>query len=184
MGSSGDEGVSLHRLTPLDIHNKEFTKVFRGYSEEEVDEFLDLVVAEFEKLIRTNEELGATVSGLESRIEHYKGLEETLKNAIVLAQKTADEIKEAAVREAEAIRRQAMADADRIRDEANLALRKSLEEVERQRDKLMRFKVELRTFLKSTLDMVDSGTDRLLSRMDQPPEDLSRDRDSRPQEGE
>ena len=184
MGSSGEEGVSVHRLTPLDIHNKEFSKVFRGYSEDEVDEFLDLVVAEFEKLIRINEELGATVSGLESRIEHYKGLEETLKNAIVLAQKTSDEIKEAAVREADAIRRQAMADADRIRDEANQALRKSLEDVEKQRNRLMRFRVELRNFLKGTLDMVDSGTDRLLSNMDEPPEELSDDPHLRLQERE
>ncbi|MGE5578544.1 MAG: DivIVA domain-containing protein [Bacillota bacterium] len=184
MGSSGEDGVSVHRLTPLDIHNREFSKAFRGYSEDEVDEFLDLVVAEFEKLIRTNEELGATVSGLESRIEHYKGLEETLKNAIVLAQKTSDEIKEAAVREADVTKRQAMADADRIRDEANLALRKSLEEVEKQRNKLMRFRVELKTFLKSTLDMVDSGTERLLSRLDEPPEESTGDRDVKPQKGE
>ncbi|HHY45043.1 MAG TPA: DivIVA domain-containing protein, partial [Firmicutes bacterium] len=78
--------VEVRRLTPLDIHNKEFSKAFRGYSEDEVDEFLDLVVAEFERLIRTQEELQVELSGLESRIEHYRGLEETLKNAIVLAQ--------------------------------------------------------------------------------------------------
>lgn len=169
MGSSAESGVSVHRLTPLDIHNKEFAKTFRGYSEDEVDEFLDLVVAEFESLIRTNEELSATVSGLESRVEHYKGLEETLKNAIVLAQKTSDEIREAAAREADAIKRQAEADADRIRDEANLALKKSYDEVEVQRNRLLRFKVELRSFLQSTLDMLDNGADRILKRMDEPP---------------
>ena len=45
--------VDIRRLSPLDIHNKEFSKSFRGYSENEVDEFLDLVVAEFERLIRS-----------------------------------------------------------------------------------------------------------------------------------
>ena len=88
----------IPRLTPLDIHNKEFTRSFRGYNEEEVDEFLDLIVAELEWYMRENEELQANIAGLESRINHYKGLEETLKNAIVLAQKAADQIKESATR--------------------------------------------------------------------------------------
>ncbi len=179
MGFADDAGVtpaSIHRLTPLDIHNKEFAKTFRGYSEDEVDEFLDLVVAEFERLIRANEELQSTISGLESRIEHYRGLEETLKNAIVLAQKAADDIKEAAAREADATKRQATADADRIRDEANAALKKSYEETESQRNRLMRFKVELRSFLQSALQMVDTGADGILKRFDEPaerPEDPS-----------
>ncbi len=100
MASMGDPEATLQirRLTPLDIHNKEFKKGFRGYDESEVDEFLDLIVAEFERLVRQNDELQATISGLESRLEHYKGLEETLKNSIVLAQKTADETRECAHR--------------------------------------------------------------------------------------
>lgn len=174
MVSPGDSDVNVHRLTPLDIHNKEFSKTFRGYSEEEVDEFLDLVVAEFEKLIRQNEELEAEISSLESRVDHYKGLEETLKNAIVLAQKTSDEIKEAAVREADATKRQAMADADRVRDQANQALRKCVEEVEDQKNRLMRFKVELRSFLRSALEMVDAGVDKTLKSIDEEPTEGSR----------
>ncbi len=170
MASSGDFGVTTHRLTPLDIHNKEFAKSFRGYSEDEVDEFLDLVVAEFERLIRLNDELSANISGLESRVDHYKGLEETLKNAIVLAQKTSDEIKEAAMREADAVKRKAETEAERIRSEAAGALRKACEDAQSQRNRLSRFKVELRSFLQSTLDMVDEGADRMLNRLDDPVE--------------
>lgn len=162
-----DGPTDFHRLTPLDIHNKEFAKVFRGYSEDQVDEFLDLVVAEFERLIRVNEELQSTLSSLESRVEHYKGLEETLKNAIVLAQKTSDQIKEAAVREADAIKAQAVADADRIRDEANLALKKSYEEVEEQRNRLLKFKVQLKSFLQSALELAEKGPDGILRRLDE-----------------
>ena len=157
--------VDIRRLSPLDIHNKEFSKSFRGYSEDEVDEFLDLVVAEFERLIRTQEELQAELSGLESRIEHYRGLEETLKNAIVLAQKTADEIKEAALREADAIKRQALLDAQRTRDEAQEMLKKSYEEIDRARQTLLRFKTEFKSFLESTIEMLDSGTSGMLERM-------------------
>ena len=113
--------------------------------------------------------MSANVSGLESRVQHYKGLEETLKNAIVLAQKTSDDIKEAAVREAGAVKRQAEAEADRIRNEADFTLKKAYQDAEVQRSRLMRFKVELRSFLQSTLEMLDNGADRMLKRMDEPP---------------
>jgi len=174
-----EEGVSpavLHRLTPLDIHNKEFRKVFRGYSEDEVDEFLDLVVAEFERLLRTNDELQSRISGLEARVDHYKGLEETLKNAIVLAQKTAEEIKEAAAREAEAIKRQAMAEADRIKSQAERILEESVEKTEAQRSRLLRFRAELRTFLQSQIEMVDESVDAFLRRLEDQSTDALRER--------
>lgn len=44
-------------VTPFDIHRKEFRRVFRGYDEQEVDEFLDRLANTLEKLYRENEEL-------------------------------------------------------------------------------------------------------------------------------
>jgi len=164
MGNGVDTKImplSVPRLTPLDIHNKEFSKSFRGYNEDEVDEFLDHVVAEFERLIRENEELRATVAELESRIEHYKGLEETLKNAIVLAQKTADEIKEAATRQADAIKRQAEHEAAKIQDEAKEVLKKTYEDIEANKNKVLKFKTEMKAFLQSTLQLLDESVDRI-----------------------
>ncbi len=153
--------LRVPRLTPLDIHNKEFTKSFRGYNEDEVDEFLDLIVAEFEAFIRENEELHASMSGLEARIGHYKGLEETLKNAIVLAQKAADQIKESAAREAKAIIEDAHRQADRTRSEAEELRRKTYEDLETERQKAVRFKTEFRTLLQSTLEMLDDNVDKV-----------------------
>ncbi|HHY17886.1 MAG TPA: DivIVA domain-containing protein [Firmicutes bacterium] len=163
MGQEEIKSATLRapRLTPLDIHNKEFTKSFRGYNEDEVDEFLDLAVAEFERYIRENEELHANIAGLEARIEHYKGLEETLKNAIVLAQKAADQIKESAAREADAIIREARRHADLTRAEADELRRKTYENLETQRHKAQRFKTEIRTFLQSTLEMFDDNIDNM-----------------------
>lgn len=156
----------IPRLTPLDIHNKEFTRSFRGYNEDEVDEFLDLIVAEFEWILRENEELHANIAGLESRINHYKGLEETLKNAIVLAQKAADQIKEAARREADAILEEARRQADIIKGQAEEVRRRAYEDVETQRQKAMRFKAEMRTLLQSTLEMLDNNIDNITRVLD------------------
>ena len=88
-----------------------------------------------------------------------------MKNALVLAQKTADEIKEAALREADAIKRQAILDADRTRDEANEMLKKTHEEIDKARQTLLRFKAEFRSFLDSTMEMLESGTSGILDRL-------------------
>lgn len=153
------------RLTPLDVHNKEFHRVFRGYDEDEVDEFLDLVVMEFERLVRESEEMHARIADLEARLEHYKGLEETLKNAIVLAQKTADQIRESASKEASAIVRQAQLDAQKIRDEAKETLQKSLEEVERNKNLVLKFRAEVKALFQSNLEMLDKGVDNIIRDM-------------------
>ncbi len=165
IGEDSGTPLNIHRLTPLDIHNKEFKKSFRGYSEDEVDEFLDLVVAEFEKIIRLNEDLQASISGLESRLEHYKGLEETLKNAILLAQKAADEIRESAAREAGIIRKEAAMDAERLKNQAQEALRESFGEIDRNKNRLRRFHAEMRAFLQSTLEFLAKGTENLEANM-------------------
>jgi cell division initiation protein len=118
-------------------------------------------VAELEWYMRENEELQANIAGLESRINHYKGLEETLKNAIVLAQKAADQIKESATREADAIIEEARRQADIIKEQAEEIRRKAYEEIEEQRQKAMRFKTEMRTLLNSTLEMLDKNVNSI-----------------------
>lgn len=165
VANDGGSSLDMRRLTPLDVHNKEFKKSFRGYDEDEVDEFLDLVVAEFERIVRHNEDLQGSISGLESRLEHYKGLEETLKNAILLAQKAADEIRESARREAAMIEKEANARAQRLKIEAKEALEDSYREIERTRDLLRRFHIEMRAFLQSTLEYVSKGSEDLELRL-------------------
>jgi len=66
-------------LTPLDIHNKEFTKSFRGYDEDEVNEFLDQVVKDYEIVIREKRALEEKVNQLNERLNHFTNIEETVK---------------------------------------------------------------------------------------------------------
>ena len=67
-------------LTPLDIHNKEFKRSFRGYNEEDVDEFLDRVIKDYELLYRENIELKENMDRLNSKLEHFQHMENTLHN--------------------------------------------------------------------------------------------------------
>ena len=79
-------------LTPMDIHNKEFTRSFRGYDEDEVDLFLDEIVEEFEGLYKENIELKDRLSMLADQISNYNTMENTLKETLVTAQSAANEV--------------------------------------------------------------------------------------------
>ena len=91
-------------LTPLDIENKKFQKqMMNGYNVDEVDDFLDEITADYEKLYKENSELNAEIERSKTDLEKYKNIEETLQNTLVMAQKTADDIKKNAQEEADNI---------------------------------------------------------------------------------
>jgi len=89
------------KLTPLDIRHKEFKRGMRGYVDGEVDEFLDEVADEFERLFKENIELSERGEALQEKIDHYRSLEETLQNTLVAAQRSAEELRANAQKEAQ-----------------------------------------------------------------------------------
>jgi cell division initiation protein len=91
------------KLTPLDIRHKDFKRGMRGYVDGEVDEFLDEVADEFERLFKENIELSERLDGLQEKINQYRNLEETLQNTLVAAQRSAEELKANAQKEAQLI---------------------------------------------------------------------------------
>lgn len=91
-------------LTPMDIHNKEFKRSFRGYNEDEIDEFLDQVVNDYEKLYRENDRLKEEVERIQKNIEQYQRLEKNLQDTLLVAQKTAEEVVATAKKNAEELR--------------------------------------------------------------------------------
>ncbi|MEG0391764.1 MAG: DivIVA domain-containing protein, partial [Anaerovoracaceae bacterium] len=74
-------------ITPLDIQNKEFAKGVRGYKEEEVDMFLDLITLDLEKIVKENARLKAEVASLEEALEKYKGSEGEVVKVLQQAQR-------------------------------------------------------------------------------------------------
>ena len=103
-------------LTPMDIQNHEFKKSFRGYNEDEVDEFLDRIVADYEKLLRENEKLKEKSGANEKAITHYKGLEQNLQDTLIVAQKTAEDVINSARKNAKEIRDNAINEAQNIHE--------------------------------------------------------------------
>ena len=94
-------------LTPIDIQNKEFRKGVRGYNTEEVNKFLESISKEYEGVYAEIFELRDKVQRLEAELKQYKQLESTLQQTMVLAQQTADDVKQAARHEAELVLKEA-----------------------------------------------------------------------------
>src|SRR5690606_1056333 len=105
-------------LTPLDIHNKEFSRSFRGYDEDEVNEFLDQIIKDYEAMIRDIKRLEEENAELKEKLAQYAELEETLHKSIVVAQEAAEALKGNARKESQLIIREAEKNADRIINEA------------------------------------------------------------------
>jgi len=146
-------------LTPLDIHNKEFRKSFRGYDEEEVDEFLDYVVKEYEKMFKENIELKEALAAKDSNIDQYRDLEETLKKTLVIAQQTSDDMKQGAAREAELIIGEARLKGEQIvaaAEEKAKSLLRKYEEIQKEEQL---FKSKFRALLRSQLELIGAEDD-------------------------
>jgi cell division initiation protein len=138
-------------ITPMDIQNKEFTRAFRGYRQEEVDEFLDRVAKEFERVMKEKLSLEEKNALLEEKLAQYQKLENTLHNSIIVAQETAEDVKRNANKEAELIRREAEKEARRIIDEARYKASRILAEHEEVYKQAQIFKLRFRSFIEAQL---------------------------------
>ena len=141
--------------TPLDIENKKFAKqMMNGYSVEEVDNFLDELTLDYEKLYKQSNESENKISELEASIAKYRSLESTLQNTLVMAQSTADEVKKTAQQQADQIIRdaQSAARAQLMELEQQITIKtKKLEEMKKQFDV---YKAKMESLLISQLELL------------------------------
>jgi cell division initiation protein len=142
-------------LSPVDIHNKEFERSFRGYAVEEVNEFLDRVAKDYEQLLREHGELREQNTQLNEKLKSYQKLEETMHNAIVVAQETAEDVKQNANREADLIRREAEREAQRIIEDARYRSSKILAEHDELFKQAQVFKMRFKSFIEAQLSALE-----------------------------
>lgn len=138
-------------ITPLDIQNKEFSKSFRGYKPKEVDAYLDSINEDYEKLYKENIELKDKIGILTDQIKQYNNLEETLKNTLVIAQSTADEVTTSARKKAELIIEESEIQAQNRINDAIADVRNIKEEYNRLKDEIFIFKTKYESFIKAQL---------------------------------
>ncbi|WP_299086987.1 DivIVA domain-containing protein [uncultured Metabacillus sp.] len=141
-------------LTPLDIHNKEFSKGFRGYDEDEVNEFLDQVIKDYEMIIREKKELESRVSELTEKLGHFTNIEETLNKSIIIAQEAGEDVKRNAQKESKLIIKEAEKNADRIINEALAKSRKIAMEIEELKKQSKVFRTRFQMLIEAQLDLL------------------------------
>ncbi len=142
-------------LSPLDIHNKEFGRRLRGYDEDEVNEFLDQIIKDYEAMIRENKELQAQVSASQEKLGHFTNIEETLSKTIIVAQEAADELKSNAKKEAQLIVKEAEKNADRIINDALAKSRKVALEVEELKKQAAIYRARFRALVETQLELLN-----------------------------
>jgi cell division initiation protein len=144
-------------LTPSEIREKTY-KSGLGYDKKEVDLFIQEVAEDYEKLLNENENLNKKVKDLTDSISYYKSIEKTLQKALVIAEKTAQDIKDNALKEARAIETEARANAKMI--ESN-ALKQS-EMLEHKTLNLLKqydlFKAHFKNLINAQLELLNSSS--------------------------
>ncbi|HAW71824.1 MAG TPA: hypothetical protein DHD79_12720, partial [Firmicutes bacterium] len=142
-------------LTPLDIETTVFRRSMRGYDRVEVQEFVTRVAADYEFLYKENMDLKEQLQAMDEKIAQYIRLEDSMRNALMLAQQTAEEVKASAQKQSELMVREGEAKVEqiraRMRDEINTELRR-LSEL-RQRGEQAR--AQLRAVLTSHLELLE-----------------------------
>ena len=151
-------------LTPLDIHNKEFKRSFRGYNEDEIDDFLDQVVNDYEKLFRENDNLKEELSRMKKDNAQYQKLENNLKETLLIAQKTANEVTDTAKQHAEKLRESTAKERQLTRqmvEAADHQVKSATVEYCRLVEAKSQFLYQIKAALESELAVLHDAIDRL-----------------------
>lgn len=155
-------------ITSLEIKDKTFSTRFRGFDPEEVDEFLDIVVRDYEDLVRSNHDKDLHIKSLEDRLSYFDEMKDSLSQSVLIAQDTAERVKQAAAERSNNIIHQAEQDAQRLLEEAkykaNEILRHATDnakkvavETEELKNKSRVFHQRLKSTIESQLAIVESS---------------------------
>ena len=147
-------------LTPLDLQKAEYTRGWRGYSQQQVDAFLNKIGRDYELLYKENLELKDRLLEMQEEVDKQKNLEQTLKQTMVLAQQVADEAKQTAGHEAEIILREAEQKAKDIVADAENRAKEALQRYEELIRETCATKATIRGILIAQLELWE-GDSRL-----------------------
>ena len=144
------------RIAPVEIKQHRFSRRVRGFDPDEVEAFLDAVVADFEEVVRENAQLRREAERSSREIETYRARERTIQDTLTTAQEVVEGLKRTAIRESEVIVGQAEGRADKLLEEAELRRADLTAEVAELRQLRKRVENDLRKTLEGYLGMIDA----------------------------
>jgi cell division initiation protein len=143
------------RITVVDIQHRTFKRALQGYDRSDVDSFLDEIIESLEDEASARAALEAEIADLKERISHFKAMEESLQSTLLLAQRTADEVKAAAHKEADLIKQEARLQSERETGALSERVEEARREHQRMLDIAEKSKSEIRSLLLSHLSLID-----------------------------
>lgn len=144
------------RLTPLDIQQHVFQRSFRGYDENDVNEFIAKISKEYEVVYAENRNLTEQVDRFKAQLKDYLELEKTLKQTLVSAQRTSSDLKVNAERESELLLKEAELRAEKIIEDARVEAKELMREIQELKKNKRVMKLEMKNLLESFAEILKS----------------------------
>lgn len=143
-------------ITPIEIQNKTFKSGGLGYDKRDVDQYMKELLVSYENLYRENVEMKDKISSLTDALQQYKYIEKTLQKALVLAEKTAEDTKQLAQKEAKRIEKEAQLKYQLVLGDAKNELNK----IHKQTMKLMQqyemYRAQFKNLAKAQIELIES----------------------------
>lgn len=146
-------------LSPVDIQNKEFRKAkIGGYNVDEVNDFLEEVLQAYQQINKENYELKDKINMLTENMQYYRTMEATLQNALVLAEKTAQDTKTLAYEKAAQIKRDAEQRSETTLEQTRQELYALSHKIDELKQQYLGYKVQIKQILQTQLEMLEQQT--------------------------
>jgi cell division initiation protein len=158
--SGGRDYGGAVKLTPLDIQQQQFRSKLWGYDPKEVDAFLDVVASELEEVIRENKVLKEDLQRREAEVQRFLEREKDLKETMITATRTTEDIKQNALKEADIVVARAEAQAEQVVQNAHTRLVRVMDDLDELKRQKVQFEETLRSMVHSHLKLLDTMADR------------------------
>ena len=154
-------------IMPIDIDKKEFSRDKKGYNSREVDEFLDIIVADYEKVLNDNRSMAHKIKALEKQLEEAQKDDNAMVETLETAKKLMADISASAERRAELMMRDAELEAENMLLDAKVNVRKLTDEHAILSTKVRRLKDNFRKMLQTELERIDDDEFDLIRDLDE-----------------
>ena len=141
--------------TPIELENLEFKSAPLGYNKNEVDDFVEAISEDYEKLYKENIALKDKNNLLADAIKEYKAMETALRDTVVSAHSISDDIKKNAYKEAENIVIEAKNKADEMKNEAVKILTEAEAKANELKQEYGLYKAKMKSFIQAQLELLN-----------------------------
>ena len=153
-------------IMPIDIDKKEFSRDKKGYNSREVDEFLDIIVADYEKILNDNRQMAHKIKSLEAQLAEAQKDDGAMVETLETAKKLMADISASAERRAELMMRDAELEAENMLADAKMNIKKITDEHSMLSNKVRRLRNNFRRMLENELAKLDEDEFDVIKELD------------------